>query len=269
MTQTELGVFYVSDRTGITVEVLARALLSQFDGLAYEVQRHPFCDTPEAIARVVEAAAAQAQPPLIFSTLVDPRLRRQLTNAQGLVLDFFDRCLAPLEQRLGRESNHSLGRSHGLVDASHYDLRMDAVNFSLSTDDGLAHQRYDHADLIIVGLSRSGKTPTCLYLALQYGVRAANYPLTDEDLEHRRLPDVLIRHRDKLFGLTIAPERLAEIREQRRPGSDYARLARCRYETRQLAALFQRLTLPHLDATRISVEEIATQIMHRQALPRR
>ena len=259
-------VFYISDRTGITVETLGRSLLSQFESLSYSEAIVPFVDDDEklqaCIQRIEAAADATGQRPLVFVTLVNRAHQARLVSCNALVVDFFQSHLGILERELGLVSGQRVGHTHGVRDPGQYEARMDTVNYALRTDDGSGAQQYASADLIIVGVSRSGKTPTCLYLALQFGVRAANYPLTEEDLEQPRLPAALRPHHARLFGLMIDAGRLHRIRSQRLPDSRYASLAQCQYELRQLQALFQREAIPWLDSTSMSVEEIATGILH-------
>ena len=265
-------VFFVSDRTGITVETLGRSLLTQFDRIEFVHVVLTFIDTEskarEAVKRINAVADAGVRP-LIFSTQVRPELRDILQTSRGLYLDFFDAFLAPLEDELEQASSHSIGRSHAQQDQHRYDRRMGAVNFALGSDDGVGTQSYADADVIIVGVSRSGKTPTCLYLAMQYGIRAANYPFTEDDLEELSLPEVLKTYRDRLVGLTISPERLQQIRQERRPDSPYAALQQCQYEVRQMDALLAREQIPTLDSTHMSIEEIAASIVHDRGLVRR
>lgn len=265
-------VFFVSDRTGITVETLARSLLSQFDRIEFVQVALTFIDTEAKARGAVErinAVADAGTRPLVFSTQVRPELRDILQTSRGLYLDFFEAFLGPLETELEQASSHSIGKSHGQQDLHRYDTRIGAVNFALGSDDGVGTQSYADADVIIVGVSRSGKTPTCLYLAMQYGIRAANYPFTEDDLEEPRLPEVLKAHRERLVGLTIAPERLRQIRNERRPDSPYAALQQCQYEVRQMAVLLKREQIPTLDSTHMSIEEIAASIVHDRALVRR
>ncbi|HQU17142.1 MAG: phosphoenolpyruvate synthase regulatory protein [Chromatiales bacterium 21-64-14] len=269
----ERTVFFVSDRTGITAETLGNTLLTQFDSLHFQRITLPFVDTQEhareARARIDAQRAQTGVRPLVFSTLVDPDVRAIVAHCDGVFLDFFDAFVRPVEQELGLASSRTLGRSHGLVDPAGYDVRMDTVNFSLGTDDGLAVSRYAKADIILLGVSRSGKTPTCLYLALQFGIRAANYPLTDEDLEPGCLPALLESHRPRLYGLTIDPERLQTIRAARRPGGRYASAVQCRDEVRKAEALFREQGIRFLNTTHLSIEEITTTILHQCKLARR
>ena len=268
--QLRRTVFFVSDRTGISVETLGRGLLSQFEEMEFTQIALPFVDTEEkARAAVARIDAVEGERPLIFSTQVRSELRDILQTSRGLYMDLFDAFMAPLEAELKQVSSHSIGRSHGLRDTGRYDTRIDAVNFALSTDDGVGLQHYAAADVIVIGVSRSGKTPTCLYLAMQYGVRAANYPFTEEDLERSRLPQVLSAHHARLVGLVISAERLQQIRQERRPDSPYATLRQCQYEVRQFATLLRREQIRSLDSTHMSIEEIAASLVHDLGLVRR
>jgi len=272
VTQTRT-VFYISDGTGLTVEGLAHSLLAQFDGLEYDTVTLPFIDSADQARDAVRQINAEARrapvKPLVFCTLVDPQLRNIVRASEAAFFDLYDALLGPVGEVLGMAPAGSVGRAHGIDNHTRYGMRMEAVNFALRTDDGSTTHGYDQADVIIVGVSRSGKTPTCLYLGLQYGVRAANYPLTEEDLEHPRLPEVLRPYRDRLYSLTIDAERLQEIRSERRPDSRYASLKQCLYELRQLAAMYRNEGLRPLDTTHMSVEEIASTIMRDAALQKR
>ena len=266
-------VFFVSDQTGVTAETMGHSLLTQFDGAQYQSVSLPFIATTAqaaAAVRQIDAAAREsALRPIVFATLVDDAVRAVLQQADALVLDFFAAFLGPLEAELAMPSAHASGRAHGMADLAAYTARINATNFALANDDGAGARDYASADVVLVGVSRSGKTPTCLYLALQYGVYAANYPLADEDLESGELPAVLVPHRKKLFGLTIRPDRLQQIRHERRPGSRYASLQQVQSELRAALALFARVGLPYLDTTECSIEEIASRILDRQRLERR
>src|SRR5574340_504724 len=238
-------VFFVSDRTGITAEALGRSLMSQFDGAAFRQVTLPFISDVDkanaAVARINAAGRADGVRPIVFSTIVDDAMRVIIQRSQALYLDFFAAFIGPLENELGVKSSHTVGRAHASADNAAYIQRIEAVNFALANDDGVSTRNYAHADVILVGVSRSGKTPTCLYLALQYGVFAANYPLTEDDLESGQLPARLEPHRRKLYALTIKPERLQQIRNERRPQSRYASHQQVRYELRAAEALIARL----------------------------
>jgi len=266
-------VFFVSDPTGVTAETMGHSLLTQFDGLEFRPITLPFISTvdkaEEAVRRIGAVSREEGIRPVVFSTLVNDEVRDVVKRADCLYLDFFDAFLGPLEQELGQASSHALGRAHGMTDLAAYTARINATNFALANDDGAQTLEYDRADTILVGVSRSGKTPTCLYMALQYGIFAANYPLTDDDLESRRLPPALEAHRHKLFGLTIAAERLHQIRQERRPDSRYSSMAQCSFEIRAAEQLFGRYGIPYLDTTGCSIEEISSRVQERKSLARR
>ena len=265
-------VFFVSDRTGITAEMLGNSLLSQFEGLSFHRQTIPFVDTPEKIdeilRRIDENTAAEGRRPLVFSSIVDDAMSAQLGRANALVLDLFQVFIAPLESELGVKSSHAAGRTHGIANSLEYFARMEAINFTQAHDDGATTRDLAKAQLILIGVSRCGKTPTALYLALQFGILTANFPLTPDDFVDKKLPASILPYRDKLFGLTIDPERLQQIREARRPASKYASLENCRYEVHQAEVLMQREKVATLDTTARSIEEIATTILHRAGLQR-
>jgi len=268
---TSRTVFFVSDRTGITVETLGRALLSQFEEITFKTENLPFVDdvteAERAARRIDRAAEADGAPPIVFSTLVDQELRAIIQHTDCVFLGFFEYYLERLSDTLGIKALGAVGRSHS-SDASDYVQRIDAINFALEHDDGLSAETLEKADIIITGVSRSGKTPTCLYLSMQFGIRAANYPLTEEDLELPQLPNSLKSHKQKLFGLRIDPQRIRSIREQRRPHSRYASLAQCQYETRQVERLFKQVGIPYIDTTSKSIEEISTTILQQTGLTR-
>lgn len=268
----ERQVFFVSDRTGITAETLGETLLTQFPGLDLRRTSLPFIDSREkaeaAAARIARSEREDGLAPLVFSTLTDPTAQRIIAASTRHVFDLFGTFGQPMEQALGQPSSHTAGRMHGIRDASSYEQRIDALHFSLDNDDGMRPRELGNADLVLVGVSRSGKTPTCLYLALRYHVRAGNYPLTEEDLTYGELPGALRACRDKLQGLTIQPERLNRIREERRPGSPYASLSRCRTEVSQAEALFRTHGIPVLDVSSMSIEEIAATLAQQRGLRR-
>ncbi|MBW8850001.1 MAG: kinase/pyrophosphorylase [Xanthomonadales bacterium] len=257
-------VFYVSDGTGITAETIGHSLLTQFADTQFRTDRIPFVDTPEkaaeAAARIRAAGEASGSRPIVVNSCVDARLTAALAESGALMLDVFEPFIEPLERELGEQRQSRVGHAHGLVNFDSYHRRINAMNFALTHDDGIA-TNYDEADVILVAVSRAGKTPTCVYLALHHGVRAANYPLTDEDLEHDRLPPRLRAHRRKLFGLTIDPERLAQIRQERRPNSRYAQLETCRREVAAAEAMLRAERIPTLSTTHTSIEEIAGKVM--------
>jgi len=265
-------VFFVSDGTGITAQMLGHSLLTQFDGVEFNQITLPFIDSvdkaQECLERIEREALRGDGQPIVFSTLVNGDVREVVRRANALFVDFFETFIDPLEAGLGVKSSHTIGRSHSAMDKQEYKQRIEAINFSMAHDDGASHRELGDADVILVGVSRSGKTPTSLYLALQFGVKAANYPLIPEDFERNRLPEALQAYKKKLYGLTIAPERLQEIRRERRPGSQYADQANCRYEIEQAELLMKREGIRWINSTTKSIEEIATTILREFRLER-
>jgi [pyruvate, water dikinase]-phosphate phosphotransferase / [pyruvate, water dikinase] kinase len=258
-------IFFVSDGTGITAETFGQSVLSQFDGLKLRQIRLPFIDTPEkadeAVARIDHQCRVDGRRPIVFSTLVNTQINDIVRVSNALFLDLFATFVEPLERELGVKSTHTIGRFHTVAESERYKQRIEAINFAMAHDDGQMHKELDQADVILVGVSRCGKTPTSLYLAVQHGVKAANYPLIPEDFARRRLPEVLYQYKAKLFGLTITPERLSEVRHERRPGSRYAAIENCRYEVREAEAMMRREGIECLSSTTKSIEEIATTVL--------
>ena len=259
-------VFFVSDGTGITAETFGNSILAQFPTRPRHVRR-PFIDSVEKATAVVEeindVAQREGRRPVVFITLVRDEVRDIVTGAgcKGFVMDMFRAFVEPLEQEFGVKSNHRIGRFSDASQSTEYNERIEAINFSLAHDDGQSAKNLAEADVILVGVSRSGKTPTSLYLAMQHGIKAANYPLIPEDFERGRMPSSLIPHQRKCFGLTIDPDRLAQIRHERKPGSRYASLENCRYEVREAESMMRRSGISWLSSTHKSIEEIATTIL--------
>ncbi len=257
-------VFFVSDGTGITAETFGHAVLTQFD-LRFRQIRMPFIDTVEkahaAAQRINDAFKTEGKRPIIFSTLIKSELSKIIVQSNGMVMDLIQTFVKPLELELGVKSTHTVGRSHNIADSDDYKNRIEAINFSLAHDDGQSHKNLAMADVILVGVSRSGKTPTTLYLAMQYGIKAANYPLIPEDFERGKLPSGLLPYKAKIFGLSIAPDRLSEVRNERRPGSKYAAIENCRYEINEAEAMMRREGIRWMSSTAKSIEEIATMIL--------
>ncbi|GAA0905718.1 pyruvate, water dikinase regulatory protein [Rothia nasimurium] len=261
--QMRRTVFFISDSTGITAETIGNSMLAQFDGVQFDTHRLPFIDNPAkaeaASLRIKTKYAQDGQRPIVVNTMTSRALCDIVAGSGALMLDVFAPFIEPLENELGAKQSGAVNRSHGMVDFERYEARIEATNYALAHDDGLDVD-YNQSDVVLVGVSRSGKTPTCLYMALHYGVCAANYPLTDDDLDKFELPARLRPYRSRLFGLTIDPERLAQIREQRRPGSRYATLKQCRWELEQADRLMRRENIPVLNTTHTSIEEISSKI---------
>jgi hypothetical protein len=266
----EYPVFFVSDSTGITAETLGHNLLAQFPGAQVNTHTLRFIDTLEKARACAESISRTGREaglrPIVLATFARPDLRDALFQCDAHCLDLFGAFVGRLEQALGQASTHTIGHPHEVAAEPQYNRRMDAVNFALAADDGAGLKDYSQAQVIVTGVSRSGKTPTCLFLSLRFGIYAANYPLVEKDLDDLRLPAALKPYRDRLFGLVIDARRLHELRSARRPGSAYASLKVCDYESRQAEALFRGLDIPWLATTALSVEEIAASIVHRMGL---
>ena len=265
LSENDRAVFFVSDSTGITVETLGHSLLSQFNTIDFTPFSLRFINSvekaEEARRAIDELAEETHHPPLLFCTLVKPELREIIAKSKGLFFDVLSTFLKPIEDELGIKAKHDVGRAHGILDDMEYAERINAVSFSLKTDDGNAAKHYHDADVIITGVSRTGKTATSLYLALHYGLYCANYPIVEDELDGHRLPEILQTHHNKLIGFYITPERLHLVRTKRRPDSDYASLKQCRYEIRQTEAMFNHDNIPYLDVSSMSIEEIASTIV--------
>ena len=258
-------VFFISDGTGITAETFGNAILAQFDFAPRRV-RLPFIDTPDkahqAVRQVNHTGELEGKRPIVFTTVVDREALRIIREGcKAMLLDMFGTFVAPIEQEIGITSHHRVGRFSDVSKSQAYHDRIEAINYSLAHDDGQSNRDLEGSDVILIGVSRSGKTPTSLYLAMQHGLKAANYPLIPEDFERRQLPPALVPHKKKIFGLTIAPERLSEIRSERRPGSRYASIENCRMEVSEAEAMMRRSGIRWLSTTTKSIEEIATTIL--------
>ncbi len=258
-------VFFVSDGTGITAETFGRAILAQFE-MKTKYVRLPFVDSPDkahqAVRQINHTAETEKIKPIVFTTLVNMEILKIIEEGcKGMLLDMFGTFVHPLETELGIKSNHRVGRFSDASKSEEYQNRIEAINFSLAHDDGQSNRDLEHSDVILVGVSRSGKTPTSLYLAMQYGLKASNYPLIPEDFERQHLPPALMPHRKKIFGLSIQPERLSEIRNERRPNSKYASIENCRMEVSEAESMMRRSNIRWLSTTTKSIEEIATTIL--------
>jgi regulator of PEP synthase PpsR (kinase-PPPase family) len=260
-------VFFVSDGTGITAETFGNAILAQFE-IKFRHIRIPFVDSVDkahqAVRQITHTGEIEGRNPIVFTTLVNTEVLTVIQEGcrgKTMLMDMFGTFVNPLEQELGVKSNHRVGRFSDPSKSKEYHDRIEAINFSLAHDDGQLNRDLEFSDVILVGVSRSGKTPTSLYLAMQHGLKASNYPLIPEDFERRQLPPALVPHQKKIFGLTIQPERLSEIRNERRPDSKYASLQNCRHEVAEAEAMMRRAGIRWLSTTNKSIEEIATTIL--------
>jgi len=269
---TRRTAFFISDGTGITSEALGVSLLARFESFEFEKVTLPYVDSEEKARETVDkinmATRIDGAKAIIFDTIVDDHIRNIIATSNSFMIDISAAFLGPLEQELGTRSSYNVGRTR-ITENSRYDQRIDAINYALDNDDGARTKYYDQADVILIGVSRSGKTPTCLYLAMQYGIKAANYPITEEDLEDQKLPASIKAYREKLFGLTIEPDRLVLIRNERRPNSRYSSVQQCNHEVEEVELMYRRERIPFMNTTHYSVEEIATRIMVKANLKRR
>lgn len=266
-------IYFLSDQTGVTVETLGHSLITQFDYHDFQQVTLPFIDSEdkakEAVSKINSENRDSSEKPIIFSTLVQDELREIIKTVNGLHLDIFDVFIGPLEKELKQKSVRKSGLAHGMSDTKNYMKRIEATNFALSNDDGSILKHYDMADIILIGVSRSGKTPTCLYLAMQYGIYAANFPLTEFELEDGLIPKSLKQHHKKLFGLTITPERLKQIRKERRSLGSYSSIKQISYEIRESERMFEKNNINYVDTTELSIEEISGKILEKTGIERR
>ena len=271
--QIKRSVFFISDGTAITAETLGHSLLAQFPHVKFDIHIIPYITSEEAAMNVVEEinkrAEIDGEQPLVFDTLVDPYARDIINTANAVNLDVFEGLISKLSDVLGTAPTTLVGQTHAVTDSESYKARIDAVHFALDNDDGARTRHYDKADLILIGVSRSGKTPTSIYLSLQFGIRVANYPLTEEDLDDNRLPAVLRAHKNKLFGLMIDAERLVAIRSERKANSRYASFSQCQMELRAIEGIYISEGIKYLNVTEMSIEEISTRILQMTGLKRR
>jgi [pyruvate, water dikinase]-phosphate phosphotransferase / [pyruvate, water dikinase] kinase len=266
-------VFFVSDGTGITAETLGRSLLTQFDKNNLEFTTIPYVNTVtkarETLTKVNKAHKETNARPIVFATILNQEISKVLQSGEILFIDFFRTFIPPLEKEFGYQPEQAVGKFHSAKNYDSYMLRIDAVNYSMMSDDGSNTKDYSIADIILVGVSRSGKTPTSLYLALQFGIFAANYPITEEDFAAKKSPVVLQKYKNKLFGLIIDPARLHQIRQERLPNSRYASIEQCRTEINQIKNLFHQEQISFLDSTKRSIEELAAEILAKTSIKRR
>lgn len=267
------SVFYVSDRTGKTAESIGESLLSQFDSIEFNDKTFAFITNEKKAEWAAECIEDEekrtGKPPLVFSTLVNSELEAIIGQTNACVISLFNAFIGPLEASLGVESSHTMGKPHEEYSDKDYKKRIDAIDFTIQNDDGIATTKYGKADVILLGVSRTAKTPTCLYLALNFSLKAANYPLTDDDLGKDELPDFLMPHKDKIIGLTIRADQLSKIREQRRPKSEYASLKKCQQEIKRAEEIMANSELCVIDSSAMSIEEIAVNVMKEKRLLRK
>lgn len=265
-------VFFVSDRTGLTAESYGKCLLGQFPDLEFETITLAFVDTPEKALRareqINEASIGKKLKPVVFSTLVCDNEQYIIESSDACVISLFHSFVGSLEQFFGKEASHKTGTSRISFRDTTYQKRLDAIDFSLLHDDGIRIDHYDQADVILAGVSRCGKTPTSLYLAMNFSLKVANYPLTPEDMRSDELPKCLLDNLHKLVGLSIKPVPLSRIRHQRRPDSNYSSLEICQDELNRAQLMFEKANIPVFDTTDTSIEEISSRVVQALGLGR-
>jgi regulator of PEP synthase PpsR (kinase-PPPase family) len=265
-----IPVFFLSDSTGISAETMGNALLLHFPDHRFERTLIPFITTPDDAREVVaqiDASMDDGVTPLVFVTAALDDVRQELHKSRAPLIDFFDMHMLEVERILGVRGARTPARLHGVGDVKRYNARMQAVEYAIEHDDGQSVRSLDKADVILVAPSRCGKTPTTMYLALQHGLRVANYPLVEEDLASTDLPRPIRHLQDRCFGIITSAARLHAVRTERRPDSSYASLRQCAYELRRAEELYQMHHLPVIDSSAKSVEEMSTLIL--QVLARR
>ena len=260
-------VFFVSESTGITAETLGHSLLSQFPHIDFTYLQRPFIDSEKkALALVNEINLISKEKhfkPLVFATMPEFKINNILQQSDCYYYEVFESILDKIGKDLHTEPTRESGMSHGLINEKIYDARIDALNFTLKHDDAMVLKTLGESDVIIVGVSRSGKTPTSLYLALKFGIKAANYPITDDDFDKNELPQILLNNQHKLFATSIKAKRLHQIREKRRPNSQYSSLETCKSEIKKAQFLYDKYGLHPMDVTSQSIEELAAQIVRK------
>ena len=266
-------VFYVSDGTAITCETLGHVVLGQFSFIPNE-KTFPFVESEDKVADVIKEIEISYQrdgiKPLVFFSIVVPEIREMLLKAPAHGYDVLESIVQKVQDDIQMEPQPKMQRSRSVSkDSDTYFDRIAAIEYTLAHDDGITLKGLDEADIILLGVSRSGKTPTSLYMAMQFGLRVVNYPFIAEDVKMMRLLPEFEIHRHKLFGLTINPERLNEIRENRLSGSEYASTEQCKLELDTVEALFRREAIPYINTSSLSVEEITTRILERAGMKRR
>jgi len=268
MANLQRTVYLISDSTGITLEKLSHSLLSQFPEVSFTIKTHRYIDTTTKVESICDhinnTSKQDPLKPLVFTSLLNQTHRSAIAVTESIHFDVFELFMGKLNQALELTPTPVSGLSHAVANENQYESRIEAINYALRSDDGLSTELYKKADVILLGVSRTGKTPTCLYLAMNYGLLAANYPLTEEDMQNSDVPDVIKNFKAKCFGLTIKDTQLTRIRNKRRPDSKYASLAQCRRELHYANNLFGEFDIPCLDTSTTSIEEIATSIISKK-----
>ena len=266
-------VFYVSDGTAITAETCGHAVLSQFP-VEFNQMTLPFVESIERAkdvkSTINKRAKQTGEKPLIFYSIVIPEVKAIIEESEALFYDVLNMLVAPIQQDLQLQPKPHLHRTHSIhKNMETYDDRIAAIEYTLAHDDGISLNGLEQADIILLGVSRCGKTPTSLYLAMQFGIRAVNYPFIEDDMSNLKLPAAIEAYRYKTFGLTIHSQRLQAIRNERYANSQYATAQQCEFELGKVEAMFRREAIPYLNTTDLSVEEISTRLLDMSGLKRK
>jgi len=267
------SVFFISDRTGITTESLGAALLTKFPSIEFHKESLPFIDSEtkvaQALLKIKKRHNVDGSRPIILTSITNPELRDKFELPFALHIDFFQEFIPKLEHELATIATSIVGVSHGMGDPEKYNSRIAAIDFALINDDGISVKNFEEADVILVGVSRVAKTPTCIYLATNYGIKAANYPFAELDLINMHLPKILNPFREKLFGLSTDASRLHNVREERLPNTHYSSLANCEFEVAAAEKLMYNDGIEYVNTSHKSIEEIAVAIIQQVKIPRK
>lgn len=263
-------IYYISDSTAILVKNLGHSLICQFPEINFIEEKFPFVNSVKEAQKVLAHILKRSggRQPIVFSTIMNEDVRNVFNNSEIEFIDAYGHFLTRLEDCLEATALRVAGyyRTTTEVDLA---KRAENINFSLEHDDGTGLDGYPAADVILLGISRTGKTPISVYLATQMGLKAANFPLIDKYLTEYRLPDQIVRSKHKAVGLTTTPELLSSIRERRLPGSNYARLSTCLEEMDQADKIYKKYKIPTISSAGKSIEEIATQVSQELKLSKR
>lgn len=263
-------VYYVSGSTALLAEDVGKALLCQFQEISFNEEKIPFIKTRAAAEKAMKHILEQSGGvrPLVFCTIMDAGIKKILDSPEVEFFDVFGNVLDRLENCLETKALRVPGYSRNIDDIT-LAKRVEAIHFSIEHDDGTRSREYDEAEVILLGVSRSGKTPVSVYLATHMGIKSANFPLTSEHLDSYELPPEIVRNRKKVVGLMTSPGLLHKIREQRYSGSTYAKLSTCATELNQAKEIYLRYGIQSLETDGKSIEETSVQVTQLVDIPRK
>lgn len=254
-------IYYISDSSGILVTNLGQALICQFPEVNFYEEKFSYIRTvteaKKIMAHILKRSGGRR--PIIFSTILDPEVRAVFDSPEVEYFEAYGRFLERLETCLETEAVREPGIARNPSDLA-LNMRVDAIHFCLDHDDGTKAGEYDEADVILLGVSRVGKTPVAVFLATQMGLKSANFPLTAEYLNRYQVPETIRQNLSRVVALTTSPEQLHSAREKRYPGSRYARLSTCVEELKLAEHLYLKSNIPVVSSAGRSIEETATQV---------